>query len=137
MIISSEIQHNVASMDENCTVREAASQMAERYIGSLIVTGANGVIGIFSERDLMLAVGKNLDPASLKLTDVVTGPLVKVKPDDDCSFCLDLMKKNRCRHLAVFEGEDFVGIVSIRDMVALMLSEKEALINRLKEFITG
>jgi len=45
------------------------------------------------------------------------------------------MKERRCRHLLVFDGEDFVGLVSLRDMVVLLLEEKEQLITSLKEYI--
>jgi hypothetical protein len=37
----------------------------------------------------------------------------------------------------VFEGEEFVGIVSLRDLVTLMLEEKEDLIGQLEKYITG
>jgi len=138
MIISAQIQHNVATIDENSSTLEAAQQMTERYIGSLAVTGAYGVKGIFTERDLMMSVvGAGLDPAQVKVGDVTNASLVRVKPDEEVSRCLDLMKENRCRHLVVFDGERFVGIVSLRDMIALMLNEKEALIGRMREYISS
>ncbi len=138
MIITSRIQHNVATIDENSSTLEAAKQMTGRYIGSLVVTGANGIKGVFTERDLMMRViGEGLDPAEITVGEVTNEALITVKPDEEVNRCLDLMKENRCRHLVVFDGETFVGIVSLRDMVALMLSEKEELIGRLQEFITG
>jgi len=138
MIITSRIQHNVATIDENSSTLEAAKQMTERYIGSLVVTGAYGIKGIFTERDLMMRViGEGLDPAQVTVGEVTNEALITVKPDAEVNRCLDLMKEHRCRHLVVFDGETFVGIVSLRDMVALMLTEKEELISRLQEFITG
>jgi CBS domain-containing protein len=138
MIITSEVQDRVASIDERNSALDAAIMMTERYIGSLVVTGKGSVKGLFTERDLMMnVIGEKLDPAAVKLADVISKNLVKVAPDEECSLCLDLMKKNRCRHLVVFDGEQFVGIISLRDMVALMLSEKEEFINRLKEYISG
>jgi len=47
------------------------------------------------------------------------------------------MKEYRCRHLLVFDGENFVGLVSLRDMVVLLLEEKEQLVTRLKEYISA
>jgi len=138
MNITSQIQHNVATIDENCSTLEAAKLMTERYIGSLVVTGAYGVKGIFTERDLMMRViGEGLEPAHVKVGDATDESLVTVKPDEEVNHCLELMKENRCRHLVVFDGDDFVGIVSVRDMVALMLSEKEALIARMQEYISS
>jgi len=138
MNITSQIQHNVATIDENSSTLDAAKQMTKRYIGALVVTGAYGVKGIFTERDLMMhVIGEGLDPAQVKVGDATDESLVTVKPDAEVSHCLDLMKENRCRHLVVFDGDNFVGIVSVRDMVALMLSEKEALIARMQEYISN
>jgi len=86
---------------------------------------------------MMRVIGEGLDPQAVKVGDVTHEALIKVRPDEDVSRCLDLMKANRCRHLTVFDGEEFIGIVSLRDMVALMLDEKEALIARLKEYIAA
>jgi len=138
MHITPQIQRNVATIDENSSTLDAAQEMAKRYIGSLVVTDAYGVKGIFTERDLMMRViGEGLDPAQVKIAGAMHKTPVRIKPNEEVSRCLDLMKENRCRHLLVFEGEQFIGIVSMRDMVALMLGEKEALIARLQEFITG
>jgi len=138
MLITSQICRNVSTIDENSSTLDAAKQMTERYIGSLVVSGANGIKGIFTERDLMMRViGEGLDPAQVKVGDVTNESLVSVRPDEDVMHCLNLMEEHRCRHLVVFDGESFIGIVSLRDMVTLMLSEKEALIANLKEFISG
>ena len=58
-------------------------------------------------------------------------------PQDIAGNCLDLMKQHRCRHLLVFDGENLVGLVSLRDMVVLLLEEKEQLVTRLKEYISA
>jgi len=93
---------------------------------------------VFTERDLMMrVVGEKRDPATTKVKDVMPDDVVKVCPDEQSERCLDLMKAHRCRHLMVFDGDEFVGIVSLRDIVALMMEEKEELISRLKEYITG
>jgi len=136
MMITSEIQHNITSIDEGSSVQDAVNQMSEHYIGSIVITGAFGVKGIFTERDLMVrVVAKGLDPSQINVGSVTDESLVKVRSDDDVLHCLTLMKENHCRHLIVFDGDRFVGVVSIRDMVALLLDEKEAMIMRLQEYI--
>ncbi|MFQ5581882.1 MAG: CBS domain-containing protein [Mariprofundaceae bacterium] len=138
MKITSRIEHKVALIDEHRTVLEAATLMTEQYIGSVVVTGATGIRGIFTERDLMMkVVGERKDPSQVKLADVMPEDSVKVSPNETCERCLELMKENRCRHLLVFNGDEFIGLVSLRDMVALMTDEKEEMISRLKEYITS
>ena len=137
MIIESIIERNVRTIDENATARQAAELMTKHYVGSLIVTGRMGFRGLFTERDLMMdVVGQGRDVSTTKLGDVVREDFVRVSPVHEAEACLALMKEHRCRHLLVFDDEDFVGLVSLRDMVVLLLEEREELISRLKEYIS-
>jgi len=86
---------------------------------------------------MLHVVGEKKDPAATRIKDVMPGDFVKVKPDEQSERCLDLMKAHRCRHLLVFDGDEFVGLVSLRDMVALMMEKKEERISRLKGYITS
>jgi Predicted signal-transduction protein containing cAMP-binding and CBS domains len=112
--------------------------MSDKYIGSVVVTSHGKVAGLFTERELMMrVVGKGRDPSKVKVRDVMRTDHVKVGPEESVGRCLDLMKENRCRHLLVFDGDEFIGIVTLRTMVALMLQEKETLIDQLQCYITG
>ncbi len=136
--ISSQIVRKVLTIDENRTAHDAAALMTKEYIGSVVVTGSDGIKGLFTERDLMMkVVGEGREPKEVKIKDVMEKNPVRVSPDDTASHCLELMKENRCRHLLVFNGNEFVGIVSLRDMVAMMIEEKEELISHLERYITS
>lgn len=138
MTIASKIVRRVATIDENKSVLDAAKLMTEEFIGSVVVTNASGIRGLFTERELMMnVVGKGKDPEEVRIKDVMASDPIKVSPNATASVCLDLMKDHRCRHLLVFEGDEFVGIVSLRDMVALMIDEKEALIQHLERYIAS
>jgi signal-transduction protein with cAMP-binding, CBS, and nucleotidyltransferase domain len=69
----------------------------------------------------MRVVGKKRDPERVKIKEVMTKDVARVSPSDTANHCLNLMKKRRCRHLLVFDGDEFVGIVSLRNMVTLMM----------------
>lgn len=138
MIIESMIERNVITLDEHGTILDAVNLMRKHNVGSLIVSGKMGFRGLFTERDLMVdVVGEGRDPSSTKLVDVVREDYVRVSPQDSAESCLDLMKNHNCRHLLVFTGEDLVGLVSLRDMVSLLLEEKEHLIEDLKQYISA
>jgi len=138
MKITSEIKRNVITIDEQSTTSEAAILMTNKQIGALVVTGAAGIIGLFTERDLMTrVVAKQKDPVDITLKDVISGKVVRVGPEETCEHGLDLMKENHCRHLLVFENDEFVGVISLRDIVALMSGEREDMISRLQEYISG
>ncbi len=136
MTIASKIVRRVATIDENKSVLDAAKLMTEEFIGSVVVTNSSGVRGLFTERELVMkVVGKGKDPEKVKIKDMMIGDPIKVGPNDTANWCLDLMKEHRCRHLLVFDGVEFVGIASLRDMVALMIDEKEELIGHLEKYI--
>jgi CBS domain-containing protein len=135
--ISPKVERKVALLDENKSVLDAAAVMVERYIGSVVVTSASTVSGIFTERDLMRVIAQHQDPASTKLKGVMRTDIVRAKPTDSVEDCLGLMRANRCRHLLVYDDEEFVGIVSLRDLAALMLEQKESLVEELTKYITS
>jgi CBS domain-containing protein len=136
--ISSKVIRKVATIDENRSAIEAAMVMTEEFIGSVVVTRSSKIIGMFTERDLMMkVVGRRKDPEKVKIKDVMTESLITVGPKDTAGHCLNLMKEHRCRHLLVFNSDEFLGIVSLRDIVALMLDEKEELIGHLEKYITS
>ncbi len=136
--IASKIVRRVVTIDENHSVLDAATLMAEEFVGSALITSASKITGIFTERDLMMrVVGRKRDPERAKIKDVMTKDVVTVSPKDTANYCLNLMKEHRCRHLLVFDGDEFIGIVSLRDMVALLMEEKEELIAYLHQYISS
>jgi CBS domain-containing protein len=136
--IESKITRRVVTIDENKSALDAASLMTGEFIGSLVVTSSSKIAGLFTERELMMkVVGKRRDPEKVQIKDVMTRDPIRVSPTDTTPHCLNLMKEQRCRHLLVFADDQFVGIVSLRDIVALMLDEKDDLISCLEKYITS
>lgn len=135
--ISAKVERKVAMVDENQSVFDAATVMVGKYIGSVVVTGSSQVRGIFTERDLMRVVAQQQNPSQVKLREVMRKDIVRASPNDSVEHCLHLMRTNRCRHLLVFEQDNCIGIVSLRDLAALMLEEKEALVEQLTKYITS
>lgn len=136
--IASQIVRKVVTIDASHSVLDAATLMAEEGVGSVVITSSSKITGIFTERDLMMrVVGKKRDPESVRIKDVMTTDMAIVSPKDTANHCLNLMKERRCRHLLVFDRDEFVGIVSLRDMVALMIEEKEDLIAYLHQYISS
>jgi len=138
MKISSGINRSVTTIDENHTVLEAAKLMTDNYIGSVIVTSHSQIVGIFTERELMMrVVGKDRDPDSVKIRDVMHTDHLKIGPDASCEEALHMMEEKRCRHLLVFNDDEFIGLISLRDIVVLNLQEKDDLITQLEGYISA
>lgn len=118
--ITTAIQDDVATVNQYRTVSEGVEIMVNRGVGSLVVMEGASVVGYFTERDLLVrVVGKRRDPAQTPIHEVMTRNLVRVEFDATCKHSLDLMKEHRIRHLVVFNGPRFMGVVSMRDIAAM------------------
>lgn len=101
------------------TMRAAISQMAERNIGTVLITDrAGAVAGILSERDLSRALcrfgGEFLDRP---VGDFMSCPVVTCAPETTVHEALRLMASRRIRHLPVMSGGAVLGVVSVRDVL--------------------
>lgn len=136
--IESAIVRKVATIDAHRTCLEAAQMMTKEFVGALVITSTSGINGIFTERDLMTrVVAKSRDPDKVGLHEMMTNNLIKVSPKETANDCLNLMKQHRCRHLLVFDSDEFIGIISLRDIVALMMEEQKDLIGQLEHYISS
>jgi len=118
------------------TVKEAASIMASVDAGCIIVVDQEGrPIGIATEGDLVARVlAKGLDSEKIKLKDVMSKPIITVKPSDNVVEALRIMSKMRVRHLVVMEGGRVRGVVTDRDIMRVapalveILAEKASML---------
>ena len=106
------------TISPTATVFQAIKIMAEKRIGSLIVTEAEEIKGIFTERDLISKVlVKELDPKKVTIREVMTpAPLVTITPDAEISEAALLMVRKRIRRLPVIEDGKLVGILTAADL---------------------
>jgi CBS domain-containing protein len=136
--INEKIERQVVLLDESKTAYDAAVLMCDKHIGSVVVTRASKIVGLFTERDLMRrVVRERLDPATAEVRDVMRKDYVRVAPDERGERCIELMKEFQCRHLMVYDGDAFVGIISLRDLLVLLLDEKEELNLQLTKYVTS
>ncbi len=118
------------------TVREAARYMSDRRVGAVAVLLGDRLSGVLSERDIMSrVVARGLDPDSVKVGDVMTRDLVVADVSDSNEDGVRKMKQAGCRHLPVIQGDRFLGMVSLRDLLQVDLSEKDEEIRLLNAYI--
>ena len=114
------------SLKASATVLDAAEFMAQRRIGAVCVLDENGkLIGVFSERDLLnrVVVLRN-DPQTMKLEDVTSPLRAVIRCDETPHQALERMEKIGSRHLPVVDGEKWVGMLSMRDLLRVQLCEQ-------------
>jgi CBS domain-containing protein len=117
---------NVRAAAPTDSLADAAQIMKEENVGSLPVVEEGRVIGILTDRDIVVrAVAERVDPQSVYVSDVASRELVTVEPDQDLDEALALMAQGQVRRLPVVEGGRLVGVLAQAD-VALEAKEKRA-----------
>ncbi|CUS89078.1 CBS domain-containing protein [Candidatus Kryptonium thompsonii] len=94
-------------------------------------------LGIFSERDLLKRViAKGLNPADIKIDDVMTHEVMIAFENESYEECLAKMKKAQIRHLPVVDkNNNLLGMLSLRDLMDISLDEKTEKIELLHSYI--
>ena len=116
----------------------AARRMAERGVSAVLVTEGETLLGIFTERDMTArVVAEGRDPATTTLADVMTANPHVLAPTGLAGEALAMMRVNNYRHVPVVENSRVVGIVSIRDLYAVMHEQLEEDLRDRESFIFG
>ncbi len=119
-------------------VREAVERMAEISAGTALVMDGDSVVGIISERDVFREVVlKGQRIGEVKVKDIMSTDLTIVTAETSLAECMQLMTKNRIRHLPVMCSKRLCGIVSIGDVVKYLVVEKDFKIKNLETYING
>ena len=100
------------------TLGEVAAKMVERGVGSVVVGDFGRIIGVLTERDIMRAVAARTHSSDARVREWMTSDPITATADTDVEDAGRTMLENGFRHLPVVDGEQAVGIVSIRDVVA-------------------
>jgi CBS domain-containing protein len=113
----------VLQAEPGWSVREAARRMGAAGVGSVVVCEGARLVGILTERDVLRLAGEGADLDTALVEETMTRELVTATPDTDIVGAARLMGERRIRHLPVVEGENVLGVVGIRDVLAALAEE--------------
>lgn len=116
--VATVMHRSTVSVRPDTSLREVAETLAREEVGAVTVRGADGLVGIVSERDVVRALAEGVDPDTDRAADVMTYDLVSVESAAAIESVATIMLDGGIRHLPVIDSGGPVGIVSIRDVLA-------------------
>jgi CBS domain-containing protein len=145
----------VYTISPDKTLGDVVRELVDHRVGALLVrqtdeTGAERLLGIITERDLLLAHAGRKRPAttpeaatgacplmSCKVSEIMSADLVTGSPTDSVEQVMGLMTTRRIRHLPVLADGRLIGMISIGDVVKAQ-HDQLAMENRyMKDYIRG
>ncbi|UGQ14369.1 CBS domain-containing protein [Yinghuangia sp. ASG 101] len=126
MLVRDGMSTIILTIGPTHTLRTAARRMAARHIGAAVVIDPDtSGIGILTERDILISLGSGQDPDREIAGDHLTSNVVFAAPQWTLSDAAAAMTRGNFRHLVVVDGDDVVGIISVRDIVRCALRQRE------------
>jgi CBS domain-containing protein len=130
--------HEVISVRPSASVRELIAKLAEHNVGALVVSAdGTSLDGIVSERDVVRRL--HTDPGVLDrdVASIMTGDVHTCEGTHLVDDLMELMTRERVRHVPVLSEGRVVGIISIGDVVKSRIGELEFERDQLDSYVHG
>src|SRR5512140_3711962 len=135
--IRKHVTLDLVTLDASTPSREAARLMAEKKIGSVAVREGSKITGLVTERDLVATVLATGIDSATPIGKVMRSGIPRIDADAEEVDAVEMMRDYATRHLLVEDGGKVIGVVSMKDVIQLMLDEKQFLIGQLHTYIFG
>ena len=121
-LVHRHMSGDLLTVDAAAPIVAVAQRMADRNVGAVLVLEDGRLAGIMTERDIMRAVARGLRDDTV-VSDCMTVDPETIAPDDTIDHAAVLMIHGGYRHLPVVDGDAVVGVLSIRDLVAVVVED--------------
>jgi CBS domain-containing protein len=111
-------------------VFDAVREMNQHQVGAVVVVENERVVGIFTERDVLVRiVAADLDPHATLVSQVMTPDPICVTRSKPASAVMTIAREKRCRHFPVVEDDRLMGLISIGDLIHLASQDQASRID--------
>lgn len=127
MKVSELMTKNIACVEPTTTLVETAQLMQKHNVGSIPVCDQSGVVGIVTDRDIVVRnVAHATNPQTTSVRDVMSTEVSFVTPDTEINEVSRIMAEKKIRRLPVVENNKVIGIVSLGDISTDVRFDAEA-----------
>ena len=130
-------QRETVKVRAGSTISAAANTISENKIGAVLVQDDNdNIVGILSERDIVRGMGPHgADLHDVLVSELMTSELIRCAPEDTVNEAMAMMTDRHIRHLPIFDGDELVGLISIRDLMKCRIMEVQSEAEALRQYI--
>ena len=126
LLVRHAMTEDPKTLSADRSARDAAGLMAQIDVGSIPVVEGDHVVGIVTDRDIVVRViAKRRDPSEVRLDEIFTKAIETVSPDVELSDARTLMERARVRRLPVVKDGRLVGVLSLGDVAVALASKRE------------
>jgi CBS domain-containing protein len=112
------------TVSADASMVEAARGMAQGKLGSALIVEGSWLAGIITERDMLRAAASGDDLNGVKVKDWMTKDPITASPDTDTDEAAATMFTHGFRHLPVTDGNEILGVVSLRDVLSARIRRR-------------
>ncbi|MEQ8409170.1 MAG: CBS domain-containing protein [Gammaproteobacteria bacterium] len=128
---------HLVTASSDATVYQALTIMTQNKVGAIVVVEDDKIVGIWTERDLMFrALEEGFDPKTARLSDNMSVNLISANVNDTAYQLYDKFLGRRIRHLLIEEGGDYIGILSVGDVMRANLQQATEELQQLNEMVS-
>jgi CBS domain-containing protein len=113
------IEHRAQTIDPSASLLEAARRMVEDATDAFIVSPLekDAPFGIITQRDIVDLFADEVDIGKVTVGEMASKPLLIVSPGMPILYAAKMFRKGGVDHLAVFNGQEILGIISCNDVL--------------------
>jgi CBS domain-containing protein len=116
------MSRSLLTVEPGLGLEAVAERMVAKDVGAVLVIDNGRLVGILTERDIMRAVAGGITDETL-VSDWMTRDPETMGPDETTRQAAVLMIHGGFRHMPIMDGDEVVGMLSIRDLMRIVLED--------------
>ena len=128
---------HMVTINSDATVYQALTVMTQNRVGSIVIVEEEKIVGIWTERDLMFrALEEGFDPKTARLWDNMSQNLISANVEEQAYQLYDKFLGRRIRHLLIEEDGEYIGLLSVGDVMKANLQQKNEEFEELNHMVS-
>jgi CBS domain-containing protein len=126
--VKAAMKKEIVSVNKDDSIRSAIRKMIRGNMGSVVVVDEDRPVGIVTERDILKSIAYKRANTDGPVGTIMSAPLISIDAYATLGEAADMMIKRKVRRLLVKENDEYVGIITQRDLQSLMVDTFKALL---------